>query len=364
MRGMIAPSVSFVTTLLAAAVTLPGVAARRHGLPRIRRGDAPRAGAGGQYGQRRRRRRRDGEGHGAAARVPDGATAAPWTARAWGRAPPPSPTASRGSATARRSAPRRRTTPRPSRERPTCSCCRCLDGLQFVRRARAGGIKTPGDHTLTIKALVFQAARRRDDEVGRPPRGLRRVCRRGARRLRANSRTPIRCLRSTVATRKVTATWPATCGAEGPRGLAIDEAHEWLFVACTNGARVLDLAHDGKVVGRVDVGAGVDNLAYDVARRRLFVAAARAETWSSRTSPTAAGVAFARDRRHRAGRAQPDRRHARRGIRRGYGGRPAARRAGADHQVALTYRFVKTLTSLELTALRLNVEPVPVPVTR
>ena len=43
-------------------------------------------------------------------------------------------------------------------------------------------------------------------------------------------------------------------------------------MACTDGARVLDVAHDGKALGRLETGRGVDNLDYDAHKRLLFVA--------------------------------------------------------------------------------------------
>jgi DNA-binding beta-propeller fold protein YncE len=149
------------------------------------------------------------------------------------------------------------------------------DGLQFVRRTREVWVTTPGDRALTIVGVAGKKPRVvATMKLAGSPEGYAVDEARGV--FYTNLEDADQTLAIDVATRKVTATWPATCGAEGPRGLAIDEAHQWLFVACTNGARVLDLAHDGKVLGRVDTGAGVDNLAYDVARRRLFVAAARA----------------------------------------------------------------------------------------
>ena len=78
-----------------------------------------------------------------------------------------------------------------------------------------------------------------------------------------------------VRTRKVVGNWSAGCGSEGPRGLALDAHHRWLFVACTDGAAVADLAHPGKFLSRLKTGAGVDNLEYDPARHRLFIAAAK-----------------------------------------------------------------------------------------
>jgi DNA-binding beta-propeller fold protein YncE len=84
-----------------------------------------------------------------------------------------------------------------------------------------------------------------------------------------------RTLAIDVSTRKVVANWPAGCGAEGPRGLALDGPRRLLFVACTGGVGVLDLAHDGKAVGRLKTGGGVDDIAYDAQKRRLFVASSK-----------------------------------------------------------------------------------------
>jgi hypothetical protein len=51
-----------------------------------------------------------------------------------------------------------------------------------------------------------------------------------------------------------------------------------LFVACTDGAVALDLSRDGRVVGRVKVGGGVDNLDYHGPRGLLYVASAKEGT--------------------------------------------------------------------------------------
>jgi hypothetical protein len=73
----------------------------------------------------------------------------------------------------------------------------------------------------------------------------------------------------------VTATFAPGCGHEGPRGLALDGARRLLFVACTTGAVALDLAHDGRVAGRVGTGGGVDNIDYHAGKHLLYVASAK-----------------------------------------------------------------------------------------
>jgi DNA-binding beta-propeller fold protein YncE len=81
-----------------------------------------------------------------------------------------------------------------------------------------------------------------------------------------------------VKSHKVLASWPTGCGADGPRGLALDTKRQLLFSACTDGAVALDLNRDGAIVGRLETGAGVDNLDYDPKRALLFVASSKEGT--------------------------------------------------------------------------------------
>jgi DNA-binding beta-propeller fold protein YncE len=80
-----------------------------------------------------------------------------------------------------------------------------------------------------------------------------------------------------VKTHKPRATWNAGCGADGPRGLAVDSAHGFVFVACTDHVQVLDGAHDGAKLGALDTGAGVDNIDLLPEKKLLYVAAGKAE---------------------------------------------------------------------------------------
>ena len=70
--------------------------------------------------------------------------------------------------------------------------------------------------------------------------------------------------------RAIVATWPAGCA--DPRGIALDSARALLFIGCEDGtATALDVAHDGKLVGSVKSGSGVDIIAYDAGRAHLYV---------------------------------------------------------------------------------------------
>jgi DNA-binding beta-propeller fold protein YncE len=81
-----------------------------------------------------------------------------------------------------------------------------------------------------------------------------------------------------VKTRKVLATWAPDCGEGGPKGLAIDPKLHFLVVACPDHVKLMDAGHDGKVLAKVDTGAGVDNIDYVPARHEVYVGAARAAT--------------------------------------------------------------------------------------
>ena len=148
------------------------------------------------------------------------------------------------------------------------------DGLAYIPSTHELWVTTPRDGTITVAKLGEPATPgplatiKLDGE----PEGYAVDDGRGL--FYTNLEDKDRTLAIAVKTRRVVASWPSHCGMEGPRGLAIDPVHQWLFVACTNGAVVLDLAHAhaGQPLGRITTGGGVDNLAYDATRRALFVA--------------------------------------------------------------------------------------------
>ena len=85
-----------------------------------------------------------------------------------------------------------------------------------------------------------------------------------------------RTLKIDARTRKVTATWMPSCGEDGPKGLAIEPAEQLLVVACSDHVEVLDAGKDGKILSKLDTGAGVDNIDYVPSRRSVYAAASRA----------------------------------------------------------------------------------------
>ncbi len=145
------------------------------------------------------------------------------------------------------------------------------DGLAYVKTTHELWATTPIDRTITITRVD-----------GKTPGALATIKLEGAPEGYAvddakglfytNLEDEDRTLAIDIRTRKVLSTWPTGCGPKGPRGLAIDTAHRWLFVACTNGMETLDLEHGGKLLGRITTGDGVDNPEYDARRRLLFIA--------------------------------------------------------------------------------------------
>ena len=69
----------------------------------------------------------------------------------------------------------------------------------------------------------------------------------------------------------VVATWPAT-GCHVNAGVAIDESHHRLFVACRDGNLVVMDSDTGKVLQTLPISTGVDDLVYDPATQRIYVA--------------------------------------------------------------------------------------------
>jgi hypothetical protein len=150
------------------------------------------------------------------------------------------------------------------------------DGLQYVRSAKELWVTTPKRQSMTILdaskpgALTAKAEMKLDGAVEGyavdEGRGL----------VYTNLEDKGGTLVIDVKTRKVKATWSAGCGADGPRGIAVDAGRQLVFVACTDHLQVLDAAHDGAPLGKLDTGAGLDNIDYVEEKGLLFAAAGKA----------------------------------------------------------------------------------------
>jgi len=79
--------------------------------------------------------------------------------------------------------------------------------------------------------------------------------------------------------RKIINQWPNGCG--GSRGIALDQKRGFLFAGCAEGkAVVLDVDHNGRQLGSVLTGSGVDVIGYNAALSHLYLSAANSATLS------------------------------------------------------------------------------------
>jgi DNA-binding beta-propeller fold protein YncE len=152
------------------------------------------------------------------------------------------------------------------------------DGLAYVAATHELWVTTPRDHTITILDVKGKIPGRAATTIklAGSPEGFAVDEARGL--FYTNLEDQDQTLSIDVKRRTVMTTWPATCGGDGPRGLALDGAQRLLFVACTDGAVALDLARNGKPVGRLKTGGGVDNIDYLVKKKLLYVASAKGAT--------------------------------------------------------------------------------------
>ncbi|MGH8161306.1 MAG: YncE family protein, partial [Gammaproteobacteria bacterium] len=79
-----------------------------------------------------------------------------------------------------------------------------------------------------------------------------------------------------LTTHKVLAEWPNTC--KRSHGIAIDKAHDHLFVGCGGGKVVTLALSDGKVLASAHAGAGIDIISYSPRLHHLYVPGADAAT--------------------------------------------------------------------------------------
>jgi len=150
------------------------------------------------------------------------------------------------------------------------------DGVAFVASAKEVWVTTPRDQSLTVLNASKPNALKPKLVIKTPgePEGYAVDAERGL--FYTNLEDKNRTLVIDVKTHSIKANWPAGCGDDGPRGVAVDSLRNFVFVACTASVQILDGGHGGSLLGKLDTGAGVDNIDYIESTRMLYVAAARA----------------------------------------------------------------------------------------
>ncbi|HEY5010062.1 MAG TPA: hypothetical protein VIH73_02835 [Acidimicrobiales bacterium] len=148
------------------------------------------------------------------------------------------------------------------------------DGVAYVASAKEVWVTTPKDQTLTVldasnpSVLALKTTVKLDGA----PEGYAVDEAHG--RFFTNLEDKGGTVVIDVETHTVKASWNPACGDDGPRGIAFDATHAFAIVACTDHVQVLDAAHDGALLGKLDAGAGVDNI--DYVDGRIYVAAGKA----------------------------------------------------------------------------------------
>ena len=91
-----------------------------------------------------------------------------------------------------------------------------------------------------------------------------------------------------VAKHEVVDTWPNSCVKS--RGLAVDPVHGWVISACEEGLVFVLAEQGGATLGHISLPAGVDRIAYDPDRQRLYVPSTSASAMSVVSIATGTGA--------------------------------------------------------------------------
>ena len=152
------------------------------------------------------------------------------------------------------------------------------DGVAYVARTKEVWVTTPREQSITILDVSKPAAPKLAGSIklDGAPEGY--AVDDGHGFYYTDLEDKDRTLRIDVSTRKVTATWMPACGEEGPGGLAVEPSGQLLMIVCRGHVEVLDGSADGKILSKLDTGAGVDNVDYLPGRRLLYAAAGGAAT--------------------------------------------------------------------------------------
>ena len=146
------------------------------------------------------------------------------------------------------------------------------DGTFYVAATKEVWVTTPRESSLQLLDVKDPAAPKLVAKIELPgePEGYAV----DGGKVFTNLEDKNRTLEVDAKARKVVATWEPGCSEKGPRGLAVDAARGLLFVACTDGVVSLD-EKSGAKRGRIETGAGVDNI--DYVKNRVYASAGQAE---------------------------------------------------------------------------------------
>ncbi|HEX6836685.1 MAG TPA: PQQ-binding-like beta-propeller repeat protein [Polyangia bacterium] len=152
------------------------------------------------------------------------------------------------------------------------------DGLAWVAATREVWVTTPRDQSITILDAATPGALAIKQTLHLPGEPEGYAVDEGRGLFYTNLEDKDRTLQIDVRSKETRATWLPACGEDGPKGLALDRAANFLFVACADKVKTLDAGHDGKELSALATGDGVDNIDYVGARHELYAGAGRAAT--------------------------------------------------------------------------------------
>ncbi len=150
------------------------------------------------------------------------------------------------------------------------------DGIAWVASAKEVWVTTPRDKSITVLDASAPGALTVKQKLSfeGEPEGYTVDDARGL--FYTNLEDKDRTLQIDIQRKQVTKTWLPSCGEDGPKGLALDHAANFLFVACADKVKVLDAGHEGQELSWLATGDGVDNIDYVEGLHQLFAGAARA----------------------------------------------------------------------------------------
>jgi len=147
------------------------------------------------------------------------------------------------------------------------------DGIAYVAATKEVWVTTPRDKSIRILDADKLEEKEKIAFEGNPE-GFAVDAKRG--RFYTNLEDKDVTFAINVRSRRKVSLWKPRCGEEGPHGLRVDSEAGQLFVACSAKVEVLDITWDGRVLGSIDTGDGVDDLDYAPATHLLYVGAAKA----------------------------------------------------------------------------------------
>jgi len=154
------------------------------------------------------------------------------------------------------------------------------DGVVYVASAKEVWVTTPRDQSLTVLDASHPSQLKPKLVIKTPGKPEGYAVDNTAGIFYTNLEDQNQTLVVDIKTHSINASWPVDCGEAGPRGLALDTARHFVFVACTSNVQILDTAHGGTRLGTLETGAGVDNIDYRSSTGLLYVAAGKAERLS------------------------------------------------------------------------------------